>query len=159
MTRRGVLILALLVLTGCVRYVPVTPRFPVQVEMEGLGPLTAAVVNTTKRPLTAAELPEYHRAGTRWDYIVRFTNPGRVGVRLAEVLITLRSLSWVETVERVPLPSRVEPGGVTPIAIRAALSTSEPDNPANLTGVQELTFRGWTDDGSPLRIVIRVPLE
>jgi hypothetical protein len=53
----------------------------------------------------------------------------------------------------------VEPRGTTPIAIDAYLSTSNPENPGNLTGVQELVFLAQDDSGRPVRIIVRVPLE
>jgi hypothetical protein len=57
------------------------------------------------------------------------------------------------------LASRVEPQGTTPIVVDANLSTSNPEYPGNLTGIQELVFLGQDDSGRPVRISVRVPLE
>jgi hypothetical protein len=53
----------------------------------------------------------------------------------------------------------VESGGTTPIFIDATLSTSNPEEPGNLTGVEELVFLGQDDQGASVRVVVRVPLE
>jgi hypothetical protein len=82
-----------------------------------------------------------------------------VGVQFQEVEATVRSLTGFVATRVIPLGSRIEPWGTTPVSIHAFLSTSNPDDPGNLTGVQELTFFGRDDDGMPIRIVVRVPLE
>jgi hypothetical protein len=48
---------------------------------------------------------------------------------------------------------------MTRILVSAELSTSDPGEPENLTGVQELLFIGRDDLGGPVRILVRVPLE
>jgi hypothetical protein len=98
------------------------------------------------------------RAGSRWDYTVRFTETAGVGVQLREVQATVRSLAGVKTTRTIPLASRVEPQGTTPILINATLSTSNPEEPENLTGVEDLVFLGQDDRGVPVRVVVRVPL-
>jgi hypothetical protein len=134
-------------------------RLPLRVEVENPGHLRVAVVDTVKRPLAAPEVPPSQRAGSRWDHTVRFTDTGAVGIQFREVQATVRSLTGVATSRAIPLASRVEPAGTTPIAIHAVLSTSNPEEPGNLTGVQELVFLGQDDRGVPVRVIVRVPLE
>lgn len=134
-------------------------KLPLQVEVETPGHLRVTVIPGTKRALVPAELPPFQRGGSRWEYSVRFTDTAGVGVQFQEVQATVRSLTGVATTRTFPLPSRVEPGGTTPISIDAFLSTSNPEEPGNLTGVQELVFRGRDDRGQPVRVIVRVPLE
>jgi hypothetical protein len=135
------------------------PKLPLRVEVENPGYLQVAVVNPSKRGLTTAELPPLTRAGSRWDYTVRFTETAGIGVQFREVQATVRSLTGITKVLTIPLASRVEPDGTTPISIEAVLTTSNPDEPGNLTGVQELIFLGQDDQGQPVRVIVRVPLE
>lgn len=144
---------------GCEYHVRQVARLPLQVEVENPGHLRVAVVGTSKRSLAAAELPPFHRAGSRWEYTVRFTDTAGVGVQFREVQATVRSLTGVTATRTIPLVSRVEPQGTAPIAIEAFLSTSNPEEPGNLTGVQELVFLGRDDHGQPVRVIVRVPLE
>ena len=155
----GLVVALLLGGAGCQYRLREVARLPLQVEVENPGHLRVAVVNTTKRPLAATELPPFHRAGSRWDYSVRFTDAGGVGVQFREVQATVRSLTGITATRTVPLASRVEPQGTTPIAIDAFLSTSNPEEPGNLTGVQELVFLGRDDHGQLVRVIVRVPLE
>jgi hypothetical protein len=117
------------------------------------------VVNPTKRPLASNELPPLTSVGWHWDYTVQFTDTGGVGVQFREVQATVRSLTGVTATRTTPLPSRVEPQGTIPIVVGADLSTSNPDNPGNLSGVQELVFLAQDDSGRPVRVFVRVPLE
>lgn len=144
---------------SCEYHIREVAKLPLQVEVENPGYLRVAVVNATKRPLAAAELPPFHREGSRWDYTVRFTDTGGVGVRFREVQATVRSLTGIAASRTIPLASRVEPQGTTPISIDAFLSSSNPEEPGNLTGVQELVFLGRDDHGQPVRVIVRVPLE
>jgi hypothetical protein len=132
---------------------------PPQVEARAPGHLKVQVENTAKRPLGASELPQFQRAGFRWDYTVRFMETGGVGVRLERLENQVRSATGVTATETITLPSRVEPNGSTPISVRAVLSTSDPAQRGNLTGLQTLTFRGQDDRGQPVEVVVRVPLE
>ena len=138
---------------------PEAPKLPIGIQVESPPHLRVAVVNPTKRPLAPNELPPLTRAGSRWDYSVQFTDTGGVGVQFREVQATVRSLTGTSATRTIPLPSRVEPQGTTPIAIDAYLSTSNPENPGNLSGVQELVFLAQDDSGRAVRIIVRVPLE
>ncbi len=155
-----VLVLASLLVGGCRDYreqevAPLPPR----VEVEGPEYLRVQVADMAKQPMAASELPAMQRAGVRWEYTVQFTNSGSTGVRLDEVQDQVRSLTGVATTNTTKLPpSRVEPGGTTPITVRAALSSSDLQQKADLQGVQELTFQGKDDGGNPVRVVVRVPL-
>ncbi len=144
---------------GCEYRPPELPKLPVRIEVESPPHLRVAVANATKRPLAPGELPPSTRAGARWDYSVRFTDTGGLGVQLREVQATVRSLTGISATRTIPLPSRVEPQGTIAIAIDATLSTSNPENPGNLTGIQELVFLGQDDRGLPVRVFVRVPLE
>jgi hypothetical protein len=162
--QRTSLIVFVLVLTGLVpacrdyRVQEVAP-LPPRVEVEGPDYLRVQVVDMAKQPLAASELPSLQRAGARWEYKVQLTNTGSTGVRLDEVQDRLRSLTGVATTNTTKLPpSRVEPGGTTPIAVRATLSSSDLQQKAELQGVQELTFRGQDDGGKPVQVIVRVPL-
>jgi hypothetical protein len=135
------------------------PKLPAGIQVESPPHLRAVVVNPTKRPLAPSELPPLTRAGWHWEYTVQFTETGGVGVQFREVQSTVRSLTGVAANRTTPLPSRVEPQGTIPIVVGADLSTSNPENPGNLTGVQELVFLGQDDRGQPVRVLVRVPLE
>ena len=76
-----------------------------------------------------------------------------------EVEVTVRSLTGVVATRTIPLSSRVEPQRTTPISIAASLVTSNPSEPGNLSGVQELIFLGRNDRGGLIRVIVRVPLE
>ena len=155
----GLVVALLLAGAGCEYHLREVAKLPLQVAVENPGHLRVAVVGTSKRPLAAAELPPFHHAGSRWDYTVRFTDTSGVGVQFREVQTTVRSLTGVTATRTIPLASRVEPQGTTPIAIDAFLSSSNPEEPGNLTGVQELVFLGRDDHGQPVRVIVRVPLE
>lgn len=151
--------MGLLVGAGCEYHVREAAKLPLRVEVENAGRLRVVVVNPAKRPLAPSELPTFQRAGSRWDYTVRFTETGGVGVQFRQVQATVRSLTGITATRTIPLASRVEPGGTTPIFIDATLSTFNPEEPGNLTGVQELVFLGQDDRGAPMRVTVRVPLE
>jgi len=153
------LLLALLAGTGCEHRVRDVAKLPLQVEVQNPGHLRVAVIETGKRALTPTELPPFQRAGYRWDHTVRFTESAGVAVQFREAQATVRSLSGVTATRTIPLGSRVEPQGTTPILIDATLSTSNPEEPENLTGVEEVVFLGQDDRGAPVRVVVRVPLE
>jgi hypothetical protein len=144
---------------SCAYRPPELPKLPVGIQVESPPHLRVAVGNATKRPLAPNELPPLTSAGSRWDYTVQFTDIGGVGVQFREVQATVRSLRGTSATRTIPLPSRVEPQGTTPIVVDANLSTSNPENPGNLTGVQELVFLGQDDRGQPVRVLVRVPLE
>jgi len=148
-----------LVGASCEYRAPDLPKLPAGIQVDGPPHLRVAVVNPSKRPLAPNELPPLTRAGSRWDYSVQFTDTGGVGVQFREVQATVRSLTGITGARTIPLPSRVEPQGTTPIGIDATLSTSNPETPGNLTGVQELVFLGQDDSGRPVRVFVRVPLE
>jgi hypothetical protein len=131
----------------------------VGIQVEGPPHLRVALVNPTKRPLAPNELPPLTRGGSRWDYSVQFTDTGGVGMQFREVQATVRSLTGITATRTIPLASRVEPQGTTPIQIEATLATSDPERPGSLTGVQELVFLAQDDSGRPVRITVRVPLE
>lgn len=149
-----------LVLGGCrdYRFEEIAP-LPPRVEVRGPEHLKVEVTDTTKRAVPASELPQFQRAGFRWDYTVRFTETGGVGVRLERLENQLRSQTGVTSTESVTLPSRVEPKGSTPISVRALLTTSDPGQQGNLRGIQTLTFRGQDDRNQPVEVVVRVPLD
>lgn len=157
--RLGLSVAVLLSALGCEYHVPEVAKLPLQVKVENPGHLRVGVVEARKRALPAAELSPYQRAGSRWDYTVRFTETSGVGVQFREVQATVWSLTGVTATRTIPLASRVEPGGTTPIFIDATLSTSNPEEPGNLTGVEELVFLGRDDQGASVRVVVRVPLE
>ncbi len=150
-------VVLLLAGTGC-EPLPELPKLPAQVEVENPGQLRIVVDRGTKRPLAPPELPPLTRAGSRWEYAVRFTDTGGVGVQFREVQATVRSLSGIASTRTIPLASRVEPHGTTPISIDAVIVTANPEAPGNLTGVQELIFVGQDDRGAPVRVTVRVPL-
>jgi hypothetical protein len=135
------------------------PKLPVRVEVENPGHLQVAVVNVSRRPLAPSELPKPDLTGIRWEYAVQFTDTAGIGVQFREVQATVRSLTGFTATRNIPLASRVERRGSTPISIDAYLMTSNPEERANLTGVQELTFLGQDDGGQPVRVIVRVPLE
>ncbi len=143
---------------GC-QPLPELPKLPLQVEVENPGQLRVVVVPLSRRPLAAGELPPWTRAGVRWDNEVIFTETVGIGVQFRELENTVRSLTGVSTTHPIPLSSRVEPYGTTPIPIAASLATSNPDQPGNLSGVQELIFLGRNDRGGLIRVIVRVPLE
>lgn len=155
----GLWVAVLLAGTGCEYRVPEVAKLPVRIEIENPGHLRVAVINPSKRALAPSELGPFQRAGSRWDYTVQFTDTTGVGVQFREVQATVRSLAGVATTRTIPLASRVEAEGTTPIYIDATLSTSNPEEPGNLTGVQELVFLGQDDRGAPVRLIVRVPLE
>jgi len=150
---------AALFCAGCLgplrREAPIPPRLQVR------GPvhLTATVAGMTKRPLPPAELTPPQRAGFRWEYQLRIGDSGGLGVRLEALHMTVRSLSGITASQVQTLPSRVEAGGSTPISLQAYLATSSPDEPGDLVGVHELTFLGTDEQGGPVRLEVRVPLE
>jgi hypothetical protein len=152
------LVSALLAAAGCAYQPPEGPKLPVGIQVENPGHLAVAVVDTTRRPLTAGELRPLERAGFRWDFQVRLTDTAGVGINLVELQVTVQSLSGVTAQQTIPLRSRVEPQGTTPIAVVGTLTTSKPEEPANLTGVEELVFLGQDDRGAPVRLIVRVPL-
>jgi len=157
--RLGLSVAVLLAGAGCEYHVREVAKLPLQVEVENPGHLRVVVVEARKRALPAAELLPYQRAGSRWDYTARFTETSGVGVQFREVQATVRSLAGVMATRTISLASRVDPEGTTPIFIDAMLSTSHPEEPGNLTGVQELVVLGQDDRGAPVRITVRVPLE
>lgn len=160
---RGVCLWVVVILgvagASCEYRPPELPKLPVGVEVESPPHLRVVVVNVTKRPIAPSELPPLTRAGSRWGYSVQFTDTGGIAVQFREVLATVRSLTGITATRTIPLPSRVEPQGTTPIQIDATLTTSDPERSGSLTGVQELVFFGQDDSGRPVRILVRVPLE
>ncbi|HSD50888.1 MAG TPA: hypothetical protein VLG48_05715 [Candidatus Methylomirabilis sp.] len=144
---------------SCEYRAPELPKLPVRIEVEGPPHLKVAVINPTKRALAPNELPPLTRAGSRWDYSVQFTDTGGKAVQFREVQATVRSLTGITATRTIPLPSRVEPQGTTPIQIDAILATSDPERFGSLTGIQELVFLAQDDSGRPVRILVRVPLE
>jgi len=131
---------------------------PSQVMVQAPDHLRVMVAHMRERPLGDTELAQFERAGIRWDYEVRIMETGGVGVRLEQLQNTARSLSGVQSTETIGLPSRVEPNGTTVIDVRAVLATSNPEEPGNLRGVQELVFRGRDDRGRPVQLTVQVPL-
>ena len=148
-----------MLLAGCVsaprREAPVPPRLEVQAPAF----LSIAIQGMTKQPMTEKELVPPQKAGFHWECEVVFQNAGAVGIRLEMLRMTVRSLSGTTSSRVQSLPSRVEPGGSTPITVQAFLSTSDLGNPADLVGTHELTFLGTDDRGQPLQVLVRVPLE
>jgi len=162
MRDRMMLQAALLALTvlgaGCAHETQPAAQLPSQPIVRAPADLRVAVVGITKRPLAAGELAPFERAGLRWEYGLQIADTGKVGVRLEQVQNSVRSLSGVASTKTIPLPSRVEPNGTTTIDIRAVLSTSNPEEPGNLRGVQELVFLGRDDQGRPVQFTVEVPL-
>ncbi|HSB68764.1 MAG TPA: hypothetical protein VLT62_05485 [Candidatus Methylomirabilis sp.] len=144
---------------GCASLPPETAKLPLGVQVENPGHMRVAVVRATRRPLTAAELRPFEHGGFRWDYSVEFTDTAGTGVQFMVVEATVRSLTGISATTVTQLASRVEPLGTTPIQIHAILSSSNPDEPGNVSGVQELTFLGVDDRGESVRVIVRVPLE
>jgi len=134
---------------------PVPPRLEVQAPAY----LSIAIQGVTKQPMTERELTPPQKAGFHWECEVVFQNAGTVGIRLEMLRMTVRSLSGTTSSRVQSLPSRVEPGGSTPISVQAFLSTSDLGNPADLVGTHELVFLGTDDQGRPIRIDVQVPLE
>lgn len=152
------MVLPALLVGGCRDYrVEEVAPLPARVEVQG--PLQAQVVDLAKQPLPVSALPQLQRAGVRWDYTLQLTDTSGTGVRLEQLENVVQSRTGVTARETTTLPSRVEPRGTTPIRVRATLSTSDPAQPGNLQGVQTLTFRGQDDQGRPVEVVVRVPLE
>lgn len=148
-----------LLFAGCVHPPRKEPPVPPRLEVQAPAYLSVAVVGMMKRPLAGGELTPPQRAGFRWEYQVVLRSAGAVGLRLEMLRMAVRSLSGI-TAERVQsLPSRVEPGGSTPISLQAFLSTSNLGDPADLVGTHELNFLGTDDQGRAVRIDVRVPLE
>lgn len=146
-------------LAGCVHPPRREPPVPPRLEVQAPAYLSLAVVGMTKRPLARGELTPPERAGFHWEYQVVFRNAGAIGLRLEVLRMTVRSLSGI-TGDRVQsLPSRVEPGGSTPISVQAFLLTSDLGEPRDLVGTHELTFLGTDDRGQPVQVLVRVPLE
>ncbi len=137
---------------------PEVATLPVQTEVEGPPYLRVVVTDWQKRPLTAGEMSPMERAGYRWDYTVRITDTGGTTVQFREVTASVTSLTGFRSTQTIPLESRVDPHGTVPITIHARLSTSNPDEPGNLTGVEELTFLGRDDEFKLIQLVVRVPL-
>lgn len=156
---RALLVVGLLGGASCASRPPEVAKLPLTIQVENPGHLRVAVVGAAKRPLAAAELRPFERAGSRWDYSVQFTDTAGVGVQFMLVEATVRSLTGITATTVTRLPSRVEPMGTTPIQIHAVLSSSNPDDPGNVTGVEELTFLGVEDGGRSVRVIVRVPLE
>jgi len=136
----------------------VLATLPVRTEVEGPPYLRVVVTDWQKRPLTASEMSPMERAGFRWDYLVQITDTGGMTTQFREVTATVRSLTGFRSTRTFPLESRVDPHGTTPITITARLSTGNPDEPGNLTGVEELSFLGRDDDFKLVQLVVRVPL-
>ena len=133
-------------------------KLPVRVEVEGPPYLRVVVTDWRKRPLAAGEMSALERAGFRWDYTVQITDTAGQTVQFREVTASVRSLTDYRSTRTFPLESRVDPHGTVPITIHAHLSTSNPDEPGNLTGVQELTFLGRDENWKLVELVVRVPL-
>jgi hypothetical protein len=148
----------LLIGAGC-EPLPEMLKLPIQVEVENPGHLRVVVVPMSKQPLAGGELPPSTQAGVRWEHEVLFTETAGIGVQFREVEATVRSLTGFVATRTIPLSSRVEPQGTTPISIAASLVTSNPSEPGNLSGVQELVFLGRNDRGGLIRVIVRVPLE
>lgn len=155
----GLSVAVLLVGVGCGAPVREVAKLPLGVEVENPGHLRVAVVETRKRALTQTELSPLERAGSRWDHTLGFTETEGIGVQLREVQATVRSLAGLTVTRTIPLTSRVEPRGTTPISADATLSTSHPEEPENLMGVEELVFLGRDDRGAPVQVVVRIPLK
>ena len=144
---------------SCVSPVREVQKLPLQVEVESPGHLRVAVVETGKQALTAAELSSFERAGVRWNHTVTFTETDGIGVQVREVQATVRSLAGLTATRTIPLASRIEPQGTTPIFVDGKLSTSHPEEPENLTGVETLVFLGQDDRGGAVQVIVKIPLE
>lgn len=155
----GLSVAVLVVGLGCGSPGRKVAKLPLAVEVENPGHLRVAVVETRKRALTQTEISPLERAGSRWDHTLGFTETDGIGVQLRQVQATVRSLAGLTATRTIPLASRVEPRGTTPISADATLSTSHPEEPENLMGVEELVFLGQDDRGAPVQVVIRIPLE
>ena len=151
-------VLAAVLAAACSYPPPDVATLPVRTEVEGPPYLRAVVTGWQKRPLAADEMSPMERAGFRWDYIVQITDTGGQAVQFREVTATVRSLTGFRSTRTFPLESRVEPYGTTPITINARLSTSNPDEPGNLTGVEELTFLGRDGEFKLIQLAVHVPL-
>ncbi len=60
--------------------------------------------------------------------------------------------------QKSPEYLKLNPNGTVPITIHAHLSTSNPAEPGNLTGIQELTFLGHDENRTLVELTVRVPL-
>jgi hypothetical protein len=150
--------IAAVLVPGCSYPPPDVATLPVRTEVEGPPYLRVVVTDWQKRPLTASEMSPMERAGFRWDYVVQITDTGGMTIQLREVTATVKSLTGFRSTRTFPLESRVDPHGTTPITISARLSTGNPDEPGNLTGVEELTFLGRDNEFKLIQLVVRVPL-
>jgi hypothetical protein len=153
-----VAVMAAALLAACTYPPPEMATLPVRTEVEGPPYLRAVVIDWQKRPLTAGEMSPMERAGFRWDYTVQISDTAGMTVQFREVTASVRSLTGFRSTRTFPLESRVEPHGTVPIAIHARLSTSNPEDPGNLTGVEELTFLGRDQDWRLVELIVRVPL-
>lgn len=136
-----------------------TLRKPPQVEVEGAGDLKVSVTDMRKRPLKAEELGPLVKAGYLWEYRVRVSNPTGPGLTLDRLRLNVQNLWGRSWPGDRPLKVTIEPQGTGEAAIEARLSTSDPEDPASLTGIQTLTFLGRTDIGMPVSFTLRVPLD
>jgi len=98
------------------------------------------------------------RARVRWDYVVQITDTAGKTVHFSEVTATVRSLTGYRSTRTFPLESRIDSKGTVPITIHAYLSTSNPNEPGNLTGIQDLTFLGHDENRNLVELIVRVPL-
>jgi hypothetical protein len=143
---------------ACAYPPPDVATLPVRTAVEGPPYLRVVVTDWQKRPLAAGEMSPMERAGVRWDYTVQITDTAGKTVQFREVTASVQSLTGYRSTRTFPLESRVEPHGTVPITIHAHLSTSNPEEVGNLTGVQELTFLGRDDEFRLVQLVVRVPL-
>jgi hypothetical protein len=148
-----------LFLAGCMAPLRREAAAPPPLQVQAPSHLAVAVTGMTKRPMAPEEFTPPQRAGFRWEYQLRISDTGGIGVRLEALHMTVRSLSGITAGRVQSLPSRVEPDGSTPISLQAYLVTSSPDEPGDLVGVHELTFLGTDDRGRAVKLEVRVPLE
>lgn len=131
---------------------------PPDIQVEGAAPLVVRVSDVWKRPLRPEELSPTDKAGFLWEYKVTIANQSSVGVNLDRLRLNVQNLwenSWPGD---QPMNLRVPPGGEQRVSVDARLGSSDPGDPASLTGVEILTFVGRRDDGEPVSFTVRVPL-
>jgi hypothetical protein len=132
---------------------------PAEIEVEGAGPLVVAVTGMRKRPLMSRELGPPATGGFLWEYRVKIANPTDIGITLVRLRITVQNLEGKSWPGDQPLNVRVEAEGEQQVSLEARLASWDPQSKPGVTGVQTSTFLGHHDDGQPITLTVRVPLD
>lgn len=132
---------------------------PAEVEVKGAGPLVVTVTGMQKRPLMSRELAPPATGGFLWEYQVKIANPTDTGITLVRLRITVQNLLGESWPGDQPLNLRVEAGSEQQVLLQARLASSDPQSKPGVTGVETSTFLGHHDDGQPISLTVRVPLD